>query len=160
MSVALDEEEVFEDVRERVDRPMRRLFAEYGRENVFAFVVGFVSSVAARVLDLIPPLLLGVAIDAIFNDSMAYSLWIVPDAWLPETKTAQLWLTVAVIGAAFLVSSAFHWTRNWGWNSFAQAIQHDVRTDTYDKMQRLNMDMSSPVCLSAKKSMFRRCILS
>jgi len=140
MSVDLDEEEVFEDVRERVDRPMRRLFAEYGRENVFAFVVGFVSSVAARVLDLIPPLLLGVAIDAIFNDSMAYSLWIVPDAWLPETKTAQLWLTVAVIGAAFLVSSAFHWTRNWGWNSFAQAIQHDVRTDTYDKMQRLNMD--------------------
>ena len=140
MSVDLDEEEVFEDVRERVDRPMRRLFAEYGRENVFAFVVGFVSSVAARVLDLIPPLLLGVAIDAIFNDSMAYSLWMVPDAWLPETKTAQLWLTVAVIGAAFLVSSAFHWTRNWGWNSFAQAIQHDVRTDTYDKMQRLNMD--------------------
>ncbi|WP_123533881.1 ABC transporter ATP-binding protein [Halosimplex salinum] len=140
MSVDLDEEEVFEDVRERVDDPMRRLFAEYGRDNAFEFVVGLISSIAARVLDLIPPLLLSLAVDAIFLDNTEYSLWLVPDAWLPTDTAAQLWLTVAIIAAAFLVGAAFHWTRNWGWNSFAQSIQHDVRTDTYDKMQRLNME--------------------
>jgi len=30
-----------------------------------------------------------------------------------------------------------------GFNAFAQNIQHDVRTDTYDKMQRLNMEFFS-----------------
>ena len=140
MSVDLDEEEVFEDVRGRVDDPMRRLFAKYGRENAFEFVVGLISSIAARVLDLIPPLLLSVAVDAIFLDNTEYSLWLVPDAWLPTSTTDQLWLTVAIIAGAFLLGAAFHWTRNWGWNSFAQSIQHDVRTDTYDKMQRLNME--------------------
>ncbi|WP_436924777.1 ABC transporter ATP-binding protein [Halosimplex amylolyticum] len=140
MSVDLDEEEVFEDVRERVDDPMRRLFAEYGRENAFQFVVGFISSIGARVLDLVPPLLLSIAVDAIFLDNKPYSLWLVPDAWLPSDRGAQLWLTVGIIAGAFIVGAAFHWTRNWGWNSFAQNIQHDVRTDTYDKMQRLNME--------------------
>ncbi|QPV63076.1 ABC transporter ATP-binding protein [Halosimplex litoreum] len=139
MSVDLDEEEVFEDVRDRVDYPMRRLFVKYGRENAFQFVVGFVSSVAARILDLLPPLLLAVAIDSIFGEQR-YSLWLVPQSMLPESQIGQIWLTVGIIAAAFLIGSAFHWTRNWGWNSFAQNIQHDVRTDTYDKMQRLNMD--------------------
>jgi len=139
MSVDLDDEEVFEDVRDRVDRPMRRLFGEYGRENAFQFAVGFVSSVAARLLDLLPPLLLALAIDAIFGNQ-PYSLLFVPAAWVPESQVGQLWLTISIIAGAFLVGAAFHWTRNWGWNSFAQNIQHDVRTDTYDKMQRLNMD--------------------
>ena len=139
MSVDLDEEEVFEDVRDRVDRPMRRLFGEYGRENAFQFGVGLVGSVAARVLDLLPPLLLAVAIDSIFG-SQQFTLWGVPDAWLPDTQAEQLWLTAGIIAGAFLLGSGFHWIRNWGWNSFSQNIQHDVRTDTYDKMQRLNMD--------------------
>jgi len=134
-----DDDDVFEDVRDRVDRPMARLFRSYGWEYRFPFAIGFVSSVVARILDLLPPLLLAVAIDAIFGEQ-SYSLWLVPDAWLPETQAAQLWLTVGIIAAAFLIGAAFHWTRNWGWNIFAQNIQHDVRTDTYDKMQRLNMD--------------------
>ncbi|CCQ33300.1 ABC transport protein [Halorhabdus tiamatea SARL4B] len=139
MSIDLDDDEVFEDVRDRADRPMRRLFAEYGGRYSFPFVIGFVSSVAARILDLLPPLLLAVAIDAIFGEQQ-YTLWLVPQSLIPEAQGAQLWLTVGIIAAAFLIGAAFHWTRNWGWNTFAQNIQHDVRTDTYDKMQRLNMD--------------------
>jgi ATP-binding cassette subfamily B protein len=139
MSVDLDEEEVFEDIRDRVDHPMRRLFREYGWENSFQFAVGFISSVAARILDLLPPLLLALAIDAIFGDQ-PYSLLFVPAAWIPTGQVGQLWLTISIIATAFLIGAGFHWTRNWGWNSFAQNIQHDVRTDTYDKMQRLNMD--------------------
>ncbi|WP_459193828.1 ABC transporter ATP-binding protein [Halosimplex sp. J119] len=143
MSVDLDEEEVFDDVRDRVDQPMRRLFAEYGRDNLPQFVVGLISSVFARVLDLLPPLLLTLAIDATFRDTTAYSIPLVPDAWLPTGAVGQIWFTVALIAAAFVVGAGFHWTRNWGWNSFAQNIQHNVRTDTYDKMQRLNMEFFS-----------------
>jgi len=140
MASPLTEDDPFERQRERAENPMRRLFDEYGRENAFAFVVGLTSSVVARLLDLLPPVLLTVAVDSIFFDERPFSLWLVPDAWLPATRTEQLYLSVGVIVIAFFGGAAFHWTRNWGWNSFAQHIQHAVRTDTYDKMQRLNMD--------------------
>jgi ATP-binding cassette subfamily B protein len=137
-----DDDDPFEEQREQAENPMRRLFAEYGAENKVAFVVGVVSSIAARLLDLAPPVLLALAIDAIFSTTAEreYSLLFVPDAWLPPTETGQLYLTVGLIATAFFGGAAFHWTRNWGWNSFAQHIQHAIRTDTYDKMQRLNMD--------------------
>ncbi|ELZ29859.1 multidrug ABC transporter ATPase/permease [Halogeometricum pallidum JCM 14848] len=140
MAPPVDEDDPFEDQRANVDDPMRRLFAEYGRENSLAFVVGLLSSVVARLLDLIPPVLLTVAVDAIFLDERTFSLWFVPDAWVPGTQTGQLYLSTALIALAFFGGAAFHWSRNWGWNSFSQHIQHAVRTDTYDKMQRLNMD--------------------
>jgi ATP-binding cassette subfamily B protein len=133
------DEDAFEEERERIDRPMRRLFAEYGRNHAGYFSVGLASSIFARLLDLLPPLLLGVAVDAIFESEIEYSLWLVPDAWLPATREAQLWLTVGLIAASFLLGAVFHYTRNWGWNRFAQGIQHRIRTDTYNRMQRLNM---------------------
>ena len=132
--------DAFEDERERVDAPMRRLFGEYGREQAPQFAVGLAGSVVARLLDLLPPVLLGLALDAILRNDKAFTLLLVPDGWLPTTATGQLALTVGLIAGAFLLGAAFHWVRNWGWNAFAQHIQHAVRTDTYDKMQRLNMD--------------------
>jgi len=135
-----DEDDPFEEQRANAEDPMRRLFDEYGRPNAFQFAVGVVASVFARLLDLLPPVLLGLAIDAIFRDDKAFAPWLVPAAWIPTTENGQLLLTVLLIGGAFLLGAAFHWVRNWGFNSFAQHIQHDVRTDTYDTMQRLNMD--------------------
>ena len=136
----VDEDDPFEEQRERAENPMRRLFDEYGRENAFAFVIGFSSSVVARLLDLLPPVLLAVAVDSIFFDERPFSLWLIPDAWLPTAQTEQLYVATGLIAVSFLGGAVFHWTRNWGWNSFAQNIQHAIRTDTYDKMQRLNMD--------------------
>lgn len=121
---------------------MRRLFDEYGRPNATQFVVGVVSSVASRLLDLLPPLLLGLAIDAVFLNEREFSILFVPDEWLPTGQDAQLeqfGIIVGLVAGSFALAAAFHWTRNWGFNSFAQNIQHSVRTDTYDKMQRLNM---------------------
>src|SRR6056297_3551997 len=137
---AADEDDPFEEARERADDPMRRLFTEYGRENDRAFAVGVFGSVVARMLDLLPPVLLGLAVDAILRNDKAFGLPLVPDGLLPTTQTGQLLLTVGLIATAFFGGAAFHWLRNWGWNGFAQHIQHAIRTDTYDKMQRLNMD--------------------
>jgi ATP-binding cassette subfamily B protein len=134
-----DEDDPFEEQRERTERPMVRLFRVYGRQRWRACAVGVFGSVAARVLDLLPPLMLALAIDAIFGDEQ-FGLPLVPDAWIPATKTGQLWLSVGIIVAAFTIGAAFHWVRNWGWNAFAQHIQHRIRTDTYDQMQRLNME--------------------
>jgi ATP-binding cassette subfamily B protein len=152
MSFTDDEDDPFEEQREKTENPMKRLFLEYGSDNKLAFFTGVVASIFARVLNLLPPIILGVAIDAFFSEGQGVPY---PEALsgqipllsvdlaarlTPSGPTDQFWFSVAVIAAAFGGGAAFHWARNWGWNSFAQHIQHNVRTDTYDKMQRLNMD--------------------
>jgi len=134
------EHEAFEDEREQVQRPMYRLFTGYGRPFAGYFAVGAIASVFARLLDLAPILLLGLAIDTLFLEEAEYGLPLVPEAWLPATQTGRLWLTAGLIAGTFAGAAVFHYARNWGWNRFAQGVQHDVRTDTYDRMQRLNMD--------------------
>jgi ATP-binding cassette subfamily B protein len=138
MDVPADDDP-FEAQRARTANPIRRLFAEYGRDRAGVFAVGVLASLFARLLDLLPPLLLGVAIDAIFLDEGPFALPLVPDAWLPADPEPQFWLVVGIVLASFLGGAVLHWVRNWGWNRFAQHVQHAVRTDTYDAMQRLNM---------------------
>jgi ATP-binding cassette subfamily B protein len=143
MAAIDDGEDPFLEQREQAESAMARLFGEYGRPNAWYFLVGLAGSVVARVLDLLPPLLLGFAIDAVIRNDQPFSLPFVPDSMLPAAREDQLILVVAIIAVAFFGGAAFHWGRNWGWNSFAQNIQHAIRTDTYDKMQRLNMDFFS-----------------
>jgi ATP-binding cassette subfamily B protein len=135
-----DDDDPFEAQRANADDPMRRLFGEYGRPNRLQFAVAVIASIAARLLDLLPPVLLGLAVDSIFRDDKPFALWLLPTAWTPTTRSEQLLVTVALIAAAFGSGAIFHWVRNWGFNAFAQHIQHAIRTDTYDTMQRLNME--------------------
>jgi ATP-binding cassette subfamily B protein len=146
-SAEWEDDDPFEEQRDKIENPMKRLFLTYGRDYLPQVSVGIIASIFARLLDLLPPLMLGIAIDAVFYEDALFSeqipLVLLPDAWLPTGQTEQFWFTVAVIGGAFGIGAGFHWIRNWGFNSFAQHIQHDIRTDTYDKMQRLNMEFFS-----------------
>jgi len=135
----MDEDDPFAEQRERVDNPMRRLVGEYGRPYWSAVVLGIAASLGARLLDLLPTVLLGIAIDSLFQGIEPFSLPLVPAAWLPTAEVRQFVLVIGLITGSFVVGAGFHWLRNWGFNSFAQDIQHDVRTDSYDTMQRLNM---------------------
>ncbi len=144
-SVDWEDDDPFEDQRDRVENPMKRLFRSYGAPYKFQAVVGIVSSIFARLLDLLPPLMLGIAIDSVFRDTTPYHEAFpiggeLIQPYVPGTETGQFWLTIGIVAAAFGLGAAFHWVRNWGFNSFSQNIQHDVRTDTYNKMQQLNMD--------------------
>jgi len=138
-SFEADEDDPFADQRERIDNPMRRLLFGYGRPYWLSVTLGIAASLAARLLDLLPVILLGIAIDSLFQQVEPFDLPLVPQAWLPADPTEQFALVIVLITASFLIGAAFHWLRNWGFNSFAQDIQHDVRTDSYDTMQRLNM---------------------
>ncbi|MGQ3411632.1 ABC transporter ATP-binding protein [Natrinema sp. LN54] len=139
-----DEDDPFEEQREEIENPMKRLFLEYGSNYKGAAVVGVIASIFARVLDLLPALMLGVALDAVIRQDIPYAEafpvgggLVAP--YVPEGRLAQFWLTIGIIAGAFFLSAIFHWTRNWGFNTFAQNVQHDIRTDTYDEMQRLDM---------------------
>ena len=146
-SIDWEKDDPFEEQRDKIENPMKRLFLVYGRDYAFPVTVGILASIFARLLDLLPPLMLGIAIDTVFREDAVFSeqipLVLLPEAWLPATQTEQFWFLIAAIAGAFFFGAAFHWIRNWGFNAFAQNIQHDIRSDTYDQMQRLNMNFFS-----------------
>ena len=145
-SIDWEEDDPFADQRERIENPMRRLLFEYGRPYWFSVTVGIIASVLARALDLLPALMLAVAIDAVFGEAVfaeQVPLSVLPGGWLPQSTEMQFWFVVTVIAVSFGLGAIFHWIRNWGFNAFSQDIQHDVRTATYDKMQTLDMEFFS-----------------
>ena len=139
MSTA-DDETPFDVYREEVDRPLTRLFREYAPGRLGWFSAGMVANFVARMASLVPPLLLGVAIDAIFlGEDGAFELPLVPDAWLPTGEMAQFWFTIAVIAGSFVVVAVFTWIYGVTANLFAHGVMHAVRVDCFRKMQRLDM---------------------
>ncbi|TKX56606.1 ABC transporter ATP-binding protein [Halorubrum sp. SS7] len=137
--MAADERNAFEVYRDRVDRPLGRLFREYGASEAHWLVVGMVANIVARVAGLIPPVVLGVAIDAVFTGTGPYTLPIVPDAWLPTEDGAQFRLSVLLIFGSFIVTGVFTYVYGIAANNFAHRVMHAVRTDSFDQMQRLDM---------------------
>ena len=117
---------------------MWRLYAEYGRGNLSLAGVGTVMAVLSRVVGLLPALLLGLAIDAVLLADRPYALPLVPDAWIPATAAGQVWLTVSLLVAATAVGAVASYLQNYGWNRFAQNIQHALRVDAYESMQALD----------------------
>ncbi|WEL20320.1 ABC transporter ATP-binding protein [Halorhabdus sp. BNX81] len=134
-----DDADTFEHLREGVDRPMWRLLGNYGRGYVPEFVLGGVASVVARFLELIPALVLGVAIDALFVGGQDFTLPLVPQSVIPGDEPGQFWFAVGLVGAVYLLSAGLNWVNGWAWNRFAQHLQHAVRVDTYDVVQRMRM---------------------
>ncbi|MFC7202695.1 ABC transporter ATP-binding protein [Haloferax namakaokahaiae] len=118
---------------------MVRLFSEYGGENLPWFVVGLTASVLGRLVAVVPALVLGVAIDAVFFQNTAYRLPLVPEAFIPDTVTAQFWLSFFVVIAAFVAGVGLSWVQGLGLAVYSNRVQHDVRVDTYEAMQRLDM---------------------
>ena len=137
--MAADDRNAFEVYRDRVDRPLLRLFREYGAAEVHWLAIGMAANVVARVAGLIPPVVLGVAIDAVFTGNGPYTLPLVPDAWLPTAGPAQFRLSVVLIVGSFLVTGVFTWIYGIAANNFAHRVMHAVRTDSFDRMQRLDM---------------------
>ncbi|GAA0554064.1 ABC transporter ATP-binding protein [Halorubrum ejinorense] len=137
--MAADDRNAFEVYRDRVDRPLGRLFREYGASEAHWLVIGMVANVVARVAGLIPPVVLGVAIDAVFTGTGPYTLPLVPDGWLPTAEPAQFRLSVILIFGSFLVTGVFTYVYGIAANNFAHRVMHAVRTDSFDQMQRLDM---------------------
>ncbi|MBX0322276.1 ABC transporter ATP-binding protein/permease [Halomicroarcula sp. F13] len=114
---------------------MWRLYAAYGRENAGNAVLGTVMALLSRATGLVPALLLGLAIDAVLLGTRPFTLPLVPETWIPTTAAGQLWLAVAILVGATVLGAVGSWLQNYGWNRFAQNIQHRLRTDAYERLQ-------------------------
>ena len=125
--------------RERVDRPLWRLFRTYTPGHGLWLGLGLITSVLAYGTVLVTPIVLGTTIDAVFTGESAYALPLVPDAWLPGEREAQFWFSAGVVGAALLGGAVLQWVRGVAINYFAHGVMYAIRVDAYEKMQRLDM---------------------
>jgi ATP-binding cassette subfamily B protein len=117
---------------------MWRLYAEYGRENVGYALVGSTMALLSRGAGLAPPLLLGLAIDTVLLAERPFSLPLVDDALVPTTAAGRLWLVAGLFVAAAVLGGFTSWLQNYGWNRFAQNVQHALRVDAYESLQALD----------------------
>ncbi|RAW45750.1 ABC transporter ATP-binding protein [Halorubrum sp. 48-1-W] len=112
-----------------------RLYTDYADGSRRYAVLGTVATLIGRALGLLPALVIGLAVDAIFLGERAYALPLVPAGVIPETPTGQLYFSIAVLLAATGGGAILSWIEDWGWSVFAQRVQRSLRVDAYDALQ-------------------------
>ncbi|WP_458206370.1 ABC transporter ATP-binding protein [Haladaptatus sp. NG-SE-30] len=135
-----DDEVDPDELGESVERPMYRLFTEYGDDHLHWFIIGVLTSLTARFLALVPPVVLGVALDSVFESKRAYELPLVPSAWVPATTMGQFWFSAKIMAISMVLAAISNFARSSTLNLFSHRVKHEVRTATYQWMQRLDME--------------------
>ena len=113
--------------------PLRRLFgyaAAYRRDVRLATFY----SVANKFFDVLPELLIGVAVDVVVNQQASF----VARLGLADPKHQLLALT----GLTIVVWAFESWTEYLSelkWRNLAQDLQHAMRLDAYEQVQRLDL---------------------
>jgi len=120
--------------------PVLALLREYGRPHLPYALAGL----TVRLLWMLPghasPVIVGYLFDTVFSDTTPFTLPVVSPGLVPETQLGQLYLLVGLILAISVVGQAVEWIRSLLWGVFAYRLQHDVRVDAYDTVQRLEME--------------------
>jgi len=90
-------------------------------------------SILNKVFDLAPPLLIGAAVDVVVRTKDSVMARWFPDAG--QQLAALAVLTLVIWG----LESVFEYAYAVRWRNLAQDIQHDLRRDAYDHLQRLDL---------------------
>ncbi len=113
--------------------PLRRLWtyaSGYRRRIILASIWSFLN----KAVDIAPPFLIGLAVDVVANGSGSF----LGTLGLADPKTQIL----AIAAATFVIwglESIFEYLYGVAWRNLAQAIQHDLRIDTYRHIQQLDV---------------------
>ena len=114
--------------------PLRRLWHYAGRHRP-RILWATTFSVLNKLFDLAPPLLIGAAVDVVVQrqDSILSKLFgfseTLPQLWLLAGLTLFVW------GMESLTEYIFQLL----WRNLAQTLQHDLRLETYDHVQHLEL---------------------
>lgn len=112
-------------------QPLKRLF-RYMRPHKGHFYFSVSSSILNKVLDLMPPLIIGWAIDAVSNNTPA---WIANNFAISSASGLALFFAAFIL-IVFAFESLFEWMFSYGFLTLAQKVQHDLRLDAYKHLQQ------------------------
>jgi ATP-binding cassette subfamily B protein len=113
--------------------PLRRLLG-YARGHRRDVVLATVYSVLNKFFDVLPELLIGIAVDVVVNRKASF----VARLGVEDPKQQLLLLTGLTI-AIWLGESFFEYLYELKWRSLAQSLQHEMRMEAYTHVQRLEM---------------------
>lgn len=111
-------------------QPMRRLFQYLGNySGQLNFAIA--SSVINKILDLMPPIMIGWLIDSVSGNTPA---WIATTFGISEPVGIGVFFAVLIV-IIFGVESFFEWLFKLNFMRLAQRVQHDLRLDAYQQLQ-------------------------
>jgi len=113
--------------------PLGRLFSHarsYRRDVWFASVF----SVLNKLFDVLPEVLIGVAVDVIANRKNSFLA-----RYGISDPGQQLWLLAALTVLIWVLESSFEYLYAVRWRNLAQNLQHDLRMEAYSHVQRLEL---------------------
>jgi ATP-binding cassette, subfamily B, bacterial len=113
--------------------PLRRLFG-YARAYRRDMVLATVYSVLNKFFDVLPELLIGIAVDVVVNRKTSF----VARMGVVDPRQQLILLTVLTI-LIWLGESCFEYLYSLKWRGLAQSLQHEMRMEAYQHVQRLEM---------------------
>ena len=113
--------------------PIIRLYINISKEkNLLFFAFG--SSVINRILDLAPPVIIGIAVDIVVKEQ---------NSWIANTGIkyvpTQLIILALISGLIWSGESIFQYLYSVLWRNLAQISQHKLRIKAYEHIQKLDM---------------------
>ena len=113
--------------------PLSRLFT-YARAYRRDVSLATVYSVLNKIFDVLPELLIGVAVDVVVNRKESF----VARLGVVDPLEQLIWLAIITV-VIWLCESAFEYLYEVKWRNLAQNLQHDLRMDAYAHVQRLEL---------------------
>jgi len=113
---------------------MLRRLIQYARPHRGHYRLATLCSILNKTFDLAPPLLIGVAVDIVVRrENSLLGQWGVREPFHQIIVVALLTLLIWVL------ESVFQYLASILWRGLAQTIQHELRLDAYDHVQRLDL---------------------
>ncbi|MFC1959583.1 ABC transporter ATP-binding protein [Chloroflexota bacterium] len=120
-------------IPQNTQHPLTRLLS-YMRDYRGRVIFASIFSVANRLVDLAPPVLIGIAVDIVVkqDDSFLAQIGI-------ENTETQLLVLAALTIFIWVLESTFEYIHSVTWRNLAQSVQHGLRMDTYSHVQELEL---------------------
>jgi len=113
--------------------PLRRLI-RYARGHRGSTAAAAAYSVANKILDLAPPVLIGAAIDIVVEGESGIVAWTGV-----ASPRSLLWVLAAVSLVVWALESVFEYLQAIAWRNLAQTVEHELRIDAYTRVQHLEL---------------------
>lgn len=114
-----------------IKNPMRRLFSYLGNYKTAVWSSSF-HAIINKIFDLFPPILTAWTIDTVSGNIPAF----MPNYFGVEGAKAAIILLGILTFVIFSLESFFEWLFQRGFMRLAQNVQHDLRVQAYDHLQK------------------------
>jgi ATP-binding cassette, subfamily B, bacterial len=113
--------------------PIKRLFS-YTQQYRADVVIATIYSVLNKLFDILPEILIGIAVDVVVNQKTSF----LAHLGIVEPRD-QLMLLAFITVLIWVFESLFEYLYELRWRNLAQNLQHDLRMETYQHVQKLEL---------------------